>query len=168
MRKNIFGRQFKRDTNERRSLFKSLISSLILTGRIKTTEAKAKAIRGDVDKIVSHAKKGEVARRILQSYLLKDAVEKAISEVAPRFTRRQGGYSRITRMGRRLSDNASMVLMEWVEGEQVESAESLKVENLDKTENKNIKDKKEKNRTWKTLAKKVPERPKREIKNNGE
>ena len=132
MRKNIFGRQFKRDTNERKALFKSLISSLILQGRIKTTEEKAKAIRGDADKIVSYAKKGDIARRVLQSYLFKDAVEKAISEVAPRFARRQGGYSRITRMGRRLSDNASMVLMEWVEGDQINppsGGEKLKMKN---------------------------------------
>lgn len=117
MRKNVFGRQFKRDTNERKALFKSLISSLVLTGRIKTTEEKAKAIRGDVDKIITKAKKGEIARRILQSYLFRDAVDKVISDIAPRFLDRLGGYSRITKMGRRLSDNASMVLMEWVEGE---------------------------------------------------
>ena len=60
MRKNVFGRQLKRDTNERKALFKSLISSLVLTGGIKTTEEKAKAIRGDVDKIITKAKKGEV------------------------------------------------------------------------------------------------------------
>lgn len=135
MRKNVFGRQLKRDTNERRSLFKGLISSLILQGRIKTTEAKAKAIRSGVDKIITKAKKGEIAKRILQSYLLGDAVNKAISDIAPRFLKRQGGYSRITKIGRRLSDNASMVLMEWVEGSQVES-EKLKVESLDKSENK--------------------------------
>lgn len=115
MRKNVFGRQFKRDTNERKALFKSLISSLVLTGKIKTTEAKAKAIKADVDKIITKAKKGDIARRILQSRLLKDAVEKAIS-IAPRLAKRQGGYSRITRIGKRLSDNASMVLMELTDG----------------------------------------------------
>lgn len=131
MQKNVFGKQLKRDTNERRSLFKGLISSLILTGRIKTTEAKAKAIRGDVDKIITKAKRGEDARRILQSYLLIDAVEKVLFEIAPRFAKRQGGYSRIVRIGRRLSDKAPMVLMEWVEGNKVAS-EKLKVQNSDK------------------------------------
>jgi len=115
VRKNVFGRQFKRDTNERKALFKALISSLILNGKIKTTEAKAKAIKADIDKIITIAKKGEIARRLLQRHILKDVVDKTISELAPRFTARQGGYSRITRIGRRLSDNASMVLMEWVD-----------------------------------------------------
>ena len=114
MRKNVFGRQFKRDKNERKALFKGLISSLILHGRIKTTEDKAKAIRADVDKIITKAKKGEaMARNLLQGKLPKREVEKVILEIAPRFNGRQGGYTRNIRIGRRFSDNAQMVLMEW-------------------------------------------------------
>lgn len=139
MKKNVFGRGFKRDRNERKALFKGLISSLILDGRIKTTEEKAKAIRGDVDKIITSAKKGETARRLLQASLRIDAVEKVISKVAPRFNKRQGGYTRIIKLGRRFSDNAAMVLMEWVEGSEVENSR-LKVQSLDKTESKNKED----------------------------
>jgi len=121
MRKNVFGRQFKRDRNERKALFKNLISSLILNERIKTTEEKAKAIKAEFDKIVSKAKKGEKARRLLSSQLLKDAVDKAIRDIGVRFVTRPGGYSRIIKIGRRLSDNAEMVLMELVEKNQVKN-----------------------------------------------
>lgn len=114
MRKNIFGRQLKRDTNERKALFKGLISHLVLNERIKTTEEKAKSIKGQVDKIITKAKKGkERARYLLQGQLPKEAIEKVILEITPRFSKRQGGYTRIIRIGRRFSDNAQMVLMEW-------------------------------------------------------
>ena len=115
MRKNVFGRQFKRDANERKSLFKSLLSALILEGRIKTTIAKAKAIKGRADRIITHAKKGEAAEQLLKSYLPQDAIKRVISQIAPRFAKRQGGYTRITRIGRRFSDRAPMVFLEWTE-----------------------------------------------------
>lgn len=132
MRKNVFGRQFKRDKNERTALFKGLISSLVLHERIKTTEDKAKAIKGEVDKIITKAKKGEaLARHLLQKQLPKKEIEKVILEIAPRFNGRQGGYTRIIRIGRRFSDNAQMVLMEWTEQNEVKSSK-LKVQSLDK------------------------------------
>lgn len=114
MRKNVFGRQLKRDKNERKALFKSLMSALVLKERIKTTEEKAKAIRGQVEKLVTKAKKkGEAASSLLSSHLLPVAVEKMIKNVAPRFQNRPGGYTRIVKLGRRFGDNARMVLMEW-------------------------------------------------------
>ena len=71
MRKRIFGRRLKRDTNERKALFRSLIHGLILHGKISTTEAKAKAIRGDVDKLITIAKtRGDDARRQLMKKLV--------------------------------------------------------------------------------------------------
>ncbi len=116
MRKNVFGRRLKRDKNERRALFKSLMSSLVLKERIKTTEAKGKAIKGRVDKLITMAKKDKVrAQRLLASYLTLPALKKLTLEIAPRFTNRTGGYTRIIRLPQRLSDNAAMVLMEWVE-----------------------------------------------------
>lgn len=118
MRKNVFGRKFKRDVNERKALFKSLMSSLVLRERIKTTEAKAKAIKGDVDKLITTAKKNQDnARRFLTKSLSPDALEKLIIKVVPRFKNRQGGYTRIIRLGKRVSDHAQMVVMEWVEKE---------------------------------------------------
>ena len=132
MRKNLFGRQFKRDANERKSLFKSLISALILEGRIKTTEAKAKAIRGRIDRIITHAKKGERAAGLLKPYLPDDAINKVISGIAPGFLKRQGGYTRMIRLGRRFSDRASMVFLEWVEGEEIKRPEVSKVGKISK------------------------------------
>ncbi len=116
MRKNVFGRQFSRDTNERKALFKSLISSLILDESIKTTLEKAKAIKGDVDKIINKTKRGDekLAVQLLQRSLGTDAMNKVIKDLAPRFIDRNSGYTRIIRLGRRFSDNAEMALMEWV------------------------------------------------------
>jgi large subunit ribosomal protein L17 len=131
MRKNIFGRQFKRDANERKALFKGLISSLILRSRIKTTEEKAKSIKGEVDKIITKAKSDLAkARYLLQGQLPQRVIDRVISEIAPRFSQRQGGYTRIIRIGRRFSDNAQMVLMEWTEQKEVKSQNS-KVKSLD-------------------------------------
>lgn len=120
MRKQVFGRQFKRDKNERKALFNGLISSMILHGRINTTEEKAKSIKADVEKIVTKAKKDEAtARRLLKGILKDHEIDKMINEVGPRFKNRAGGYTRIIKTGRRFSDNASMAIMEWVEGEEV-------------------------------------------------
>lgn len=116
MRKNVFGRQLKRDVNERRALFKGLMSSLVLEERIQTTEEKAKAIRSQVEKLVTKARLGDRhAESLLQPYLNAEAVKKMMTQVAPRFLKRQGGYTRIIKVGKRFNDNASLVLMEWVE-----------------------------------------------------
>lgn len=116
MKKNIFGRQFKRDTNERKALFKNLATSLVLQERIETTEQKAKAMKSHVDRLVTKAKKGGVqAERLLQPYMHSDAVKKMLSDIAPRFQKRPGGYTRILKIGNRFSDNAQVVMMEWVE-----------------------------------------------------
>ncbi len=124
MKKNVFGRKFKRDTKERKALFKSLISSLVLEERIKTTEAKAKAIKGDVDKLITIVKKNQDnARRFLTKSLLPEALEKLISNVVPRFKNRQSGYTRIIRLSKRVSDHAPMVIMELVEKEVLGEAE---------------------------------------------
>ena len=127
MRKNVFGRQFSRDTNQRKALFKSLISSLILDESIKTTLEKAKAIKGDVDKIVNKAKKGDNTLKVqlLQRSLGAEAMNKVIKDLAPRLSGRTSGYTRITKLGRRFSDNAPMVLMEWVEKPKVPQVEKV-------------------------------------------
>ncbi len=116
MKKNVFGRKFSRDTNERKALFRNLISSLVINDRIKTTEPKAKAIKRDVDKFITKVKKnGELARRLLVPVLNSQAVEKLINDVAPRFKNRNGGYTRIIRIGKRFGDDAMEVIMEFTE-----------------------------------------------------
>lgn len=116
MRKNVYGRTFKRDSNERKALFKSLMSALVLNERIQTTEAKAKAIKPQIEKLVTKAKKdGNAARLVLQQNLSKEAFEKILKDIAPRFTNRQGGYVRLIKYGKRFGDDAPVVLMEWTE-----------------------------------------------------
>lgn len=116
MKKNVFGKQLKRDTNERKALFKNLLTSLVLNERIKTTEAKAKAIRSAADKLITKAKKGgDVAYRGLDGKVNRSAVVKLVEDLGPRFVSRDGGYTRIVKIGSRVADNAPMVMMEWTE-----------------------------------------------------
>ncbi len=116
MKKNVFGRKLKRDANERKALFKNLLTSLVLEERIITSEAKAKAIRAAADKLVTKAKKGGLdAQRRLSPDVRHVAVEKLINQIAPRFANRHGGYTRIIKVGRRVADNSPEVVMEWVE-----------------------------------------------------
>lgn len=117
MRHRVFGRKLNRDYNARKSLFKNLISSLIKEGQITTTEAKAKAVRGLMDKMVTKAKQQTLqSRRLLESFLQdKDLVNKLSDEIAPKFTDRPGGFTRILRLDKRYGDKAQMVKMEFVE-----------------------------------------------------
>lgn len=116
MKKHVFGRHLKRDANERKALFKNLLTSLVIEERITTTEAKAKAIRAAADKLVTKAKKGgSDAMRNLAPDVRYDAVTKLVNTLAPRFAQRQGGYTRIIKVGRRVADNAPQVIMEWVD-----------------------------------------------------
>lgn len=83
---------------------------------IKTTEAKAKAIKSSADKLITKAKKGGLrGYRLVEPELSTEAVRKLLTMIAPRFSNRQGGYTRIIKMGRRLKDNASEVIIEWTE-----------------------------------------------------
>ena len=117
MRKNVFGKRLRRDKNERTALFKNLISSFVLYGSMKTTEAKAKAIKGSIDKLVTKAKKGEDARRLIAPFVNPEALEKLLKE-AKRFSKRSGGYTTTVKIGKRIADNAAMVVMKWVDWEE--------------------------------------------------
>src|ERR1035437_288230 len=116
MKKNVFGRKFKRDKNERKALFKSLMSALVMNERIQTSEAKAKAIRPEIEKLVTKAKKGgNAAKLVIEKSLTREAFERIIKEIAPRFEKRQGGYTRLIKLGERFGDNSPVVVMEWTE-----------------------------------------------------
>ncbi|MEK7160025.1 MAG: 50S ribosomal protein L17 [Patescibacteria group bacterium] len=116
MKKKVFGRKLSRDKNERKALFKSLISSLILSETIKTTQAKAKAIKPEIEKLVTKAKQGnESAKTVLQKNLSRSAFEKILKDIAPRFSNRQGGYIRLIKLGKRFGDDAPMAVIEWTE-----------------------------------------------------
>ncbi len=134
MKKQVFGRQFKRDVNERKAMFKNLLTSLVLEERIKTTISKSKAIKSAADKLITKAKKGgDSAYKALHPEVNQDAVVKLISDIAPRFATRQGGYTRVIKLGkRRVADNAPMAIIEWTE-------HSTKVKVSPKKTKKNVK-----------------------------
>jgi large subunit ribosomal protein L17 len=125
MRHRIAGRILSRDAGHRKALFRNLIRELYLHGRIITTEAKARAIRADAEKLITKAKNGltEGAARVhasrqLVAYLNDKTVsKKVIDEIAPRFATRNGGYTRIIKIGKRLGDAADMAIIELVDYE---------------------------------------------------
>src|SRR6266568_9481984 len=110
-----------RTAEHRKALLANQVCSLIEHQRIKTTLAKAKAVRPLAEKIVTLGKNGSLhARRNALSILRqKDAVKKLFDEIAPRSTDRNGGYTRIVKLGQRKSDSASMAFIEWVDAAKV-------------------------------------------------
>lgn len=154
MRKQVFGRQFKRTKNQRKALFNGLISAVISKGRIETTEEKAKAIKGDLEKLVTKAKKGEAGRRLLQPDLKPFEMDKMINQIGPTFANRAGGYTRIIKTGKRFNDNASMVILEWVEEIKAPAEVAPKAKKSGKTEKVEVKAKVAKPKTVKAAAKK--------------
>lgn len=120
MRHQVAGRKLNRDIKERKALFKNLIIALITHGRIRTTVAKAKAIRGLAEKLVTRAKDGSSsALRQVSSFLTsKEAINKLTTNIAPRFTGKIGGYVRMIRVGVRKGDNAEEAILEWSQGDE--------------------------------------------------
>ena len=109
--------KLSRDAAHRRALLANLCKEVIEHERIKTTEAKAKAIKPEVEKLITLAKRGDLhARRQALSALGQDkfTVYKLFEEVAPRYGQRPGGYTRILKLGPRRSDATEMVLLELV------------------------------------------------------
>lgn len=118
MNKRVFGRKLSRSRPAREALFAQLTRALILNGKIVTTRAKAKAIQGDVEKYVGLAKKGDLnSRRIVLSSLdnAKSVVDTLFRKVAPIFSGKKSGYTRIVLLPSRKGDNAKMVKIEWTE-----------------------------------------------------
>ena len=115
MKKQKKGRKFSLKKDQREALFKSLITALILKEKIKTTEAKAKESSGLVEKLITKAKKGDLASiKLLNKFLDKKIVKKLIIEIAPRYKERKSGYTRVIKLGPRKSDSAKMAIIELV------------------------------------------------------
>ena len=110
-----------RTAEHRKALLANQVCSLIAHQRIKTTLAKAKAVRPLAEKMMTFGKNGSLhARRMALSTLRhKEAVKKLFDEIAPRSADRNGGYTRIVKLGQRKSDSASMAFIEWVDAAQV-------------------------------------------------
>lgn len=115
----IAGRHLNRNSSQRKALFKGLVTQVLQHERIETTEAKAKAVRGDVEKMITLAKRGDVHSRrlVLKTVADKKVVAKLFDKIAPRFADRNGGYTRIIHLGPRHGDAAEMVLLELTERE---------------------------------------------------
>lgn len=102
------GQTFHREINQRRALIKSLARSLVLEERISTTEAKAKALRPFIERLVSYAKTNTLAsRRLTQTHLGdKEAVKKLFDSIGPRYAKREGGYTRVVKRTKRGTNDA--------------------------------------------------------------
>jgi large subunit ribosomal protein L17 len=117
VRHKVQSRRFDRSTDQRLALFRGLVTDLLKHEQIKTTEAKAKAVRGQAEKMITLGKSGTLAsrRRVLGYVYDKDVAVKVFDELAPRFANRPGGYTRIVKLGPRLGDGAPQVILELVE-----------------------------------------------------
>ena len=117
MRHNMKRNKLSRDSAERKALLSNLSKQLIEHERIETSQAKAKAVKPDVEKLITLAKRGDLhARRQALASLHNDKfiVHKLFDEVAPRYAERPGGYTRIVKLGPRRSDSTEMVYLELV------------------------------------------------------
>ena len=126
MRHQVAGYKLNRTPNARIALRRNLVKQFITQERIRTTESKAAAVRGEAEKIITIARKVKdaeddkkvAARRLIASRLgnnSNDVIKKLFDEIAPRFAERNGGYTRILKLGPRFGDKAEMVLLEFVE-----------------------------------------------------
>lgn len=124
MRHRVMGRHLGRDSAHRKALFSNLIRDLYIHGRITTTEAKARAIRADAEKLITKAKHGIAdggnrvhQQRFVVAYLRGDktVAKKVFDEIAPRYVDRNGGYTRMIKLGKRQGDAADMAIIELVD-----------------------------------------------------
>ncbi len=122
MRHRMAGRHLGRNTAQRNALFRGLITDLFRHERITTTEAKAKAIRPEAEKLITLAKRGDVpARRTANKTVLDKKVSaKLFDTLGPRYKERPGGYTRILKLGPRQGDAAEVVILELVDREEAE------------------------------------------------
>lgn len=116
MRHKKKGRKLGSSPSHRQAMLRTMAAQVFEHEKIKTTEAKAKEVRGTVDKIITLAKRGDVhARRQVLAYIKdRELVHKIFTEVVERFQDRNGGYTRIVKLGPRLGDAAPVVIIELV------------------------------------------------------
>ena len=117
MRHKVAGRTLGRSMGHRKALYRNLVTDLLRYEKIITTEAKAKEVRSLAEKMITLSKQGGLHsyRRALSYILDKTVVEKVFSELADRYDKRPGGYTRIVKVGPRLGDGAPMVELALVE-----------------------------------------------------
>jgi large subunit ribosomal protein L17 len=111
------GKKLGRDASHRRALYANLACSLIEHGRIRTTEAKAKAVKPYAEKMITLGRRGDLhaRRQVLSELRSQEVVHQLFADVAPRMADRPGGYTRIVKIGPRQGDAADMVYLELVD-----------------------------------------------------
>lgn len=130
MRHKIFGRKLDRNYDQRRALFKNLARGFFLhRGQLKTTLAKARAVRGLIEKMISKTSKGDLVSRrwLFKCFRDQSLVNKIVDQFGPQFKGRKGGFLRIVKLGKRKGDNSVKVRLELVEELAVEVEEKTKI-----------------------------------------
>ena len=130
MRHRVDGRLFSRTSNQRKALLKGLVNALLEHERIETTVAKAKEVRRLAEKMVTLGIRGDLhAKRLAFSFLSnRDTLSKLFSEIAPRFSGRNGGYTRIIQTRNRLNDSSPMAVLEFIDYEDLRKKKEVKEE----------------------------------------
>ncbi len=109
------GRKLHRVSGQRKALLKALMTALIINEKIITTEAKAKELRPHIEKMVTKARVKSISNiRGVRVILSEDVTKKLFSDISPKYVKRSGGYTRITKLERRKSDGAKMAQIEFV------------------------------------------------------
>jgi len=128
MRHRKAGVKLGRNTSHRRALLRNLVTSLIVEERVETTLPKARAVRPQVEKMITLGKRGDVhARRLAASYLMtREAVDKLFDTIAPRMGDRSGGYLRIIKGGFRKGDGGEIAFVELLGSEAVQEEKRKK------------------------------------------
>lgn len=136
MRHKVDGRLFGRTANQRKALLRGLVASLFEHERIETTVAKAKEVRRIAERMVTLGIKGDLhAKRLAFSYIPNRAVvSKLFSEIAPRFSGRNGGYLRIIQTRNRVNDSSPMAVLEFVDYEDTRKSKEAKEKKTEKKE----------------------------------
>ena len=137
-------RKLSRNTSHRRALLRNLVTDLLDHGRLMTTLPKAKEVRPLAEKMITLGKRDNLhARRQVQAYLLREAVgKKLFGSIAPKFSGRNGGYSRIIKLGNRKGDGADLAIIELL-GSELEVKKAERAEKAKEKEGKKSKEMKE-------------------------
>ena len=120
MRHQKKGRKLNRTASHRKALFSNLATSLVIHKKIRTTEAKGKELRTFVERLITYAKRGDVhGRRLIQKKIAgkrgKEIANILMHDIAPAYSDRQGGYTRLIKLNNRKNDNAQVSLIEFVD-----------------------------------------------------
>ena len=135
MRKRIKLKKLSRTTSQRKALFRNLIVALVEHEEIKTTKAKAKAVRSLMEKLITQGKKGTLhSRRLIHSMVVKRQVaNKIVDNLAKRYLQRSGGYTKLVSLGNRRGDNTPMVKLSLIPPEKPKSKPKSKPSKVAKT-----------------------------------